>query len=88
MIDFQKRVRDRFRAELHEWLDFQMTYYAFTGDWLSDEFCQKKDASDRALLIKRAARDWPARLAELEFRRKKQKHENKKAVKQFVLLNK
>lgn len=88
MIDFQERVRDRFRADLNKWLDFQMTYYALTGDWLEDEFCKKMDASDKALLLKRAESEWPARLAELDFRRRKKKHENKKAVKQFVLFSK
>ncbi len=80
-------VRQRFLAELHEWLTPDLLYHCFTGEDDPERLAhvaRLQPALQEPLLAK-AEREWPARLQALAEARRIERLESKRVVQQFVL---
>ena len=79
-------VRDRFLAELNNWLTPSLLYHCFTGE--DDAYrlahVERLQPALQEPLLNKAERQWPERLERIAAERKAQKQESKAAVRAFV----
>lgn len=81
------RVKERFLDELNAWLTPQLLYHCFTGERDEEELerIAKLDHVLQVSLLEKVERLWPERLEQLAAKRRREKQEDKAAVKQFIL---
>lgn len=80
-------IRDRYIADLRQWLTPDLLYHCFTGENDSEEL-ERIANLDHALqqtLLERVERLWPDRLAQIAANNRKEKQVSKKAVQQYIL---
>lgn len=80
-------VRQRFLAELNDWLDPALLYHCFTGEDDPERLAhvnRLQPALQEPLLAK-AEREWPARLQAIAAARHKEHQQSKAMVQQFIL---
>lgn len=79
-------VRDRFLAELNNWLTPSLLYHCFTGE--DDAYrlahVERLQPALQEPLLNKAERQWPERLERIAAERKAQKQESKAMVRAFV----
>ena len=80
-------IRDRYLAELQEWLTPDLLYHCFTGESDPEELerIAKLDHALQQTLLERVERLWPDRLAQIAASRRKEKQASNKAVQQYIL---
>lgn len=80
-------IRDRFLADIDEWLTPELLYHCFTGE--TDEYelarIAKLDHALQATLLEKVERLWPERLQQIADSRRKEKQDSKTAVQQYIL---
>jgi hypothetical protein len=79
-------VRDRFLADLAEWLAPSLLFHAFTGE--DDPYrlasVESLQPAQRHFLLNMAELQWPLRLESIAAERQEQKQQSKAVVRTFV----
>jgi hypothetical protein len=79
-------VRDRFLADLAEWLTPSLLFHCFTGEDDPYRLAHIEDMQPalQEPLLNKAERDWPQRLQHIAALRQEQKQQSKAVVRTFV----
>jgi hypothetical protein len=79
-------VRDRFLAELNNWLTPSLLYHCFTGEGDAYRLAhvERLQPALQEPLLNKAERQWPERLERIAAERRAQKQESKAMVRAFV----